>query len=100
MSNVQRTKKQAGLIVSYYLSRCDMKAVRALGYKNFTEAFKKIGDILNENPNNIKNMRDEFDPYFDNGRAGWYQRPLRASSCEPTPRSSLPNLLLFSSAAL
>lgn len=82
MSNVQRTKKQAGLIVSYYLSRCDMKAVRALGYKNFTEAFKKIGDILNENPNNIKNMRDEFDPYFDNGRAGWYQRPLRASRQE------------------
>ncbi len=82
MSNVQRTKKQAGLIVSYYLSRCDMKAVRALGYKNFTDAFQKIGDILNENPNNIKNMRDEFDPYFDNGRAGWYQRPLRASRQE------------------
>lgn len=78
----QRTKKQAGLIVSYYLSRCDVKAVHALGYKNFTEAFQKIGDILNENPNNIKNMRDEFDPYFDNGRRGWYQRELRASRQE------------------
>lgn len=82
MDKRQRTKKQAGLIVSYYLSRCDMKAVHALEYKNFTEAFQKIGDILNENPNNIKNMRDEFDPYFDNGRRGWYQRELRASRQE------------------
>lgn len=82
MAEKTRTKKQAGLIVSYYLSRCDMKAVRNLGYKNFTEAFNKIGDILNENPNNIKNMRDEFDPYFSNGRKGWYQRELRASRQE------------------
>ena len=72
-------KKEIGLIVSYYLSRCNDKAVHALGYKNFTEAFKGIGDLINENPNNIKNMRDEFDPYFDNGRKGWYQRGLRAS---------------------
>lgn len=72
-------KKEIGLIVSYYLSRCNDRAVKALGYKNFTEAFKGLGDILNENPNNIKNMRDEFEPYFDNGRRGWYQRELRAS---------------------
>jgi len=82
MDEKKRTKKQAGLIVSYYLSRCDLKAVRELGYKNFTEAFQKIGDILNENPNNTKNMRDEFDPYFDNGRRGWYQRELSASRQE------------------
>ena len=24
-------------------------------------------------------MRDEFDPYFDNGRKGWYQRELSGS---------------------
>lgn len=82
MDAERKNKKQAGLIVSYFLSRCDMKAVRSLGYKSFTEAFQKIGDILNENPNNIKNMRDEFDPYFDNGRRGWYQRELRASRQE------------------
>lgn len=75
-------KKRVGLIVSYYLSRCDRKALKALGYKSFTDAFSGIGDLLNENPNNIKNMRDEFDPYFDNGRRGWYQRELRASRQE------------------
>lgn len=73
------SKKRIGLIVSYYLSRCNKKAVKALGYRNFTEAFLGIGELINENPNNIKNMRDEFDPYFDNGRRGWYQRELRAS---------------------
>ena len=75
-------KKRTGLIVSYFLSRCNRQALDALGYKNFTEAFKGIGDLLNENPNNIKNMRDEFDPYFDNGRRGWYQRELRVSRQE------------------
>lgn len=79
MSGQTNDKKRIGLITSYYLSRCDMKAVKALGYKNFTEAFKGIGDLINENPNNIKNMRDEFDPYFPNARKGWYQRSLRAS---------------------
>lgn len=79
MERQTKDKKQIGLIISYFLSRCDRKAVKALGYRNFNEAFQKIGDMINENPNNIKNMRDEFDPYFDNGRRGWYQRQLRAS---------------------
>lgn len=79
MNNKEITKKQAVIIVSYYLSRSNMKAVRELGYTSFTEAFQKIGDIIGENPNNIKNIRDEFDPYFDNGRRGWYQRTLSAS---------------------
>lgn len=77
-----KDKKRIALIVSYYLSRCDIDAVHALGYSGFTEAFKALGDILNENPNNIKNMRDEFDPYFPNNRKGWYQRPLSVSRQE------------------
>ena len=28
-------------------------------------------------PSNIKNYRDEFDPYFDNARKGWHKRELR-----------------------
>lgn len=75
-------KKRVGLVLSYYLSRCDKRAVKSLGYQSFNEAFREIGDIINENPNNIKNMRDEFDPYFNNGRRGWYQRSLRASRQE------------------
>ena len=75
-------KKRIGLIVSYYLSRCNFKAVQSLGYNSFAEAFNGVGKLINENPNNIKNMRDEFDPYFDNGRRGWYQKELSASRQE------------------
>ena len=27
-------------------------------------------------------MRDEYDPYFDNGRVGWYQREMSPSRRE------------------
>ena len=48
-----KDKKQIGLITSYYLSRCDVRAVKTLGYKGWNEAFKEIGDILNINPHCI-----------------------------------------------
>ena len=83
-----KDKKKVALIVAYYLSRCDVDAVHALGYSGFREAFRELGDILNENPNNIKNMRDEFDPYFSNNRKGWYQRPLSISRQEVYDRFS------------
>ena len=67
------------LVVAYYLSRRDLDGIKELEYKNFSVAFKELGKILGKKPATIKNMRDEFDPYFDNPRAGWYQRPLRKS---------------------
>ena len=67
------------LIIAYYLSRMDITGVKELGYSNFSVAFKELGELLGRKPATIKNMRDEFDPYFDNPRAGWYQRPLRKS---------------------
>lgn len=75
----QRDKSTDSLIVSYCLSRLNMNAVKALGYKTFNDAFRGLGAILEQKASTIKNMRDEFDPYFDNGRVGWYQRELRAS---------------------
>lgn len=77
-----KDKKQIGLIMSYYLSRCDIRSIKALGYTGWNDTFKGLGDILNINPHSIKNMRDEFDPYFDNPRVGWYQRELIVSRKE------------------
>ena len=82
MLSTSNDTKQIAIITSYFLSRCNQKAVKALGYKSFTEAFNSIAIILDEKPSNIKNMRDEFDPYFDNNRVGWYQRALSASRKE------------------
>ena len=67
------------LIVAYYLSKFDTMAYEQLGFGSGTETHREIGRMLDVNPNSVKNMRDEFDPFHDNPRAGWYQRPLRPS---------------------
>lgn len=75
----ENSKLGKSLTAAYYLSRVNKKALQELGYKSFNDAFKDIAEKLEQKPSTIKNMRDEFDPYFDNGRRGWYQRELRAS---------------------
>lgn len=72
-------RKQHGLAISFYLSKYNEAALKELGLKNFSTAFKELGNLLGIKASSIKNMRDEFDPYFDNGRKGWYQRELRSS---------------------
>lgn len=73
------TNRKLALIVSYYLSKFDRKALEYLGYSSFTKAFEDIGSKLNVPPNTIKNMRENFDPLHPNGRVGWYQRELSPS---------------------
>ena len=75
----ENSKLGISLTVAYYLSRVNKKALQELGYRSFNDAFKDLAEKLDQKPATIKNMRDEFDPYFDNGRRGWYQRELRAS---------------------
>lgn len=64
------------LIIAFYLSKFDRTAYEHLSYGNMTDTHKKIGKILDVNPNTIKNMRDEFDSVLDNARKGWWQKPL------------------------
>ena len=77
-----RDKMVDSLTIAYYLSRFDKNALVKLGYPNFNYAFETIAHILGQKPATIKNMRDVFDPFFDNGRVGWYQRPLAGSRKE------------------
>ena len=78
----EENQQRYSLIVAYFLSRVNNKGLKLLGYKSFTEAFSDFAAILDQKPATIKNMRDEFDPYFDNGRKGWYQRALSKSRQE------------------
>lgn len=71
--------KTKGLVLSYGLSRCNDRFLNALGYRTFREAFAEIGKIVGDNPNNIRNMRDEFDPFFNNERKGWNGREASPS---------------------
>lgn len=74
-----KKNNRLALVVAYYLSRFDSAALEALGYRTFKAAFEDIGKILQVKPNTVKNMRDEFDPFHDNSRAGWYQSKARPS---------------------
>ncbi|MBO8138237.1 MAG: DUF3883 domain-containing protein [Desulfotomaculum sp.] len=67
------------LIIAFYLSKYDKKALHNLGFKTFSHAFNTIGNRLGVKPSTLKNMRDEFDPLYNNTRVGWYQRELRPS---------------------
>lgn len=80
MSMLQERKK--GLIISFYLSKFDKKAYERFGLGSQTKTHEYIGKILNIKATTIKNWRDEFDPYENNSRAGWYQRPIRPACIE------------------
>ncbi len=68
------------LICCYCLSRLDDRAMAELHYETYKQAFEEMGKLFHVSPNGIKNRRDDFDPYFPNPRAGWWQRPMPKSS--------------------
>ncbi|MBS4235773.1 DUF3883 domain-containing protein [Campylobacter vulpis] len=70
------------IICGLFLSKFDDLAYKSLGFSSFVESFNILGLSLQGKPSNIKNYRDEFDPYFDNARKGWYQRELRTYTKE------------------
>ena len=68
---------ELAMVVAFYLSKFDQEGLKQLGFRTFRQAFDEIGSGLHVNPNSVKNWRDEFDPFYDNGRKGWYQRGIR-----------------------
>ncbi|WP_208591875.1 DUF3883 domain-containing protein [Gracilibacillus suaedae] len=74
--------RKKGLVVSYYLSKYDRKALKELKYDSFRAAFRDIGTKLNIPPNTIKNRRDDYDSINDNNRNGWYQKELSKSTLD------------------
>ena len=73
---VYEEDKRNMLICCYCLSRLDQMAMTELHYKTYKQAFEEMGRLFHVSPNGIKNRRDDFDPYFPNPRAGWWQRPM------------------------
>ena len=78
-------KNYPALIVALYLAKFDSEAYEhisaLLGCKCTQRAVHaQVGAKLNVKLNSVKNMRDEFDPYFDStSRVGWHQRPMAPS---------------------
>lgn len=73
-------KNSALLVVSFYLSKfgskADAKAYIYLGYKNASESFSSIAEVLGLPKNTVKNTCDTFDPLHGH-RQGWHQRELQ-----------------------
>ena len=71
--------KKKALIIAFYLSKFDALAYKNLGFGTQSQTHEHIGNVLGIKPATIKNYRDEFDPYEDNSRVGWYQKEARKS---------------------
>lgn len=74
-----KVENELGMIVAFFLSKFGETSLSRLGFHSYKHAFEETGRTLGVNPNSVKNWRDEFDPYYDNGRKGWYQREIRQS---------------------
>lgn len=62
-------------LIGYGLAKFDMNFVEKFGFKSKSEFYgflvsKKIADTVGT----IKNRQDLFDPFFENGRKGWWQK--------------------------
>jgi len=75
-SNRKRLETVA-IVVGYAMSRLDDRYLQSQGVRTWKAAFDRAAKALRVRPASLKNLRDEFDPFHDNSRRGWWHRPLR-----------------------
>ena len=62
-------------LLGYGLAKFNMDFVRRFGFKTKTAFYEYIVSLnIAETPGVVKNRQDLFDPFFDNGRKGWWQK--------------------------
>lgn len=65
-------------LIGYGLAKFDMDFVKEFGLKTRSAFYQYCVDLgLAKTVKAVSNRQDSFDPYFDNGRKGWYQRNQR-----------------------
>ncbi len=65
-------------LIGYGLAKFDLDFTKEFGYKTKTSFSQFVVDIgLANSIKAVSNRQDTFDPYFDNGRKGWWQRNQR-----------------------
>jgi len=65
------------MFVGLFLSKYGKKALAELGFSTWPEAYNSLAFTIGGKPNSLKLFRQEFDPYFPNGRKGWSGRAIR-----------------------
>lgn len=76
-TNVEKLSEIMNLI-GYGLAKFDILFVKEFGFTTKTAFYQYMVDLgLANTTKAISNRQDSFDPYFDNGRRGWFQRRQR-----------------------
>lgn len=70
MTEENRKEMLAGL----FLAKFDQDGLKELGFSTWKEAYNTLALAVHGRPLSVKGYRDEFDPFFDNPRKGWYKR--------------------------
>ena len=65
--------KQRVQIICLYFSRLESKDLRR---SKIISRYRELEVLSGIKANTIRQWTDSFDPYFDNGRKGYYQRDL------------------------
>lgn len=71
--------RNMAIFIGLYLSRFNQLALDAFDFTGYHQAYNVLGYALNIKPKSINNYRDEFVPYFPNGRKGW-NREMKTQS--------------------
>ncbi len=65
-------------LIGYGLAKFDLEFVKEFGFTTKTAFNQYVVDLgLADTVKAVSNRQDSFDPYFDNGRKGWWQRKQR-----------------------
>ncbi len=65
-------------LIGYGLAKFDLDFVKEFGFKSRAAFYQYVVDLgLAKTIKAVTNQQDSFDPYFDNGRKGWWQRRQR-----------------------
>lgn len=78
MDSIEERKTEVMNLIGYGLAKFDKAFAKEFGFDSksaFCRFIVKIG--LASSVRAVFNRQDSFDPYFDNGRRGWYQRNQR-----------------------
>ncbi len=62
-------------LIGYGLAKFDTRFVKSFGFKTKTSFYEHIVHRgIADTIGTVKNRQDLFDPFFDNGRKGWWQK--------------------------
>lgn len=65
------------MLAGLFLSKFGDDALTVLGFETWSEAYNSLAFTIGGKPNSLKMYRQEYDPYFPNGRKGWQGRAIR-----------------------